>query len=62
MLLAWVRPPAYAKPMTHGADWLRFGPLGAHDLPVAPSVGMLTLLSGVTMAVGVPMFDRGVRG
>ena len=58
----WVRLPAYANPMTYGADLLRYGLLGAHDLPVALSVGMLTLLSLVAVAVGVLMFDRGVRG
>jgi hypothetical protein len=48
--------------MTYGADLLRFGLLGAHELPVALSVGMLTLLSVLSVAVGALMFDRGMRG
>lgn len=60
-LPAWLRIPAYANPMTYGADLLRFGLLGAHDLPVALSVGMLALLAVVSVAMGIAVFDRGMQ-
>ena len=61
-LPGWMRIPAYLNPMTYGADLLRFGLLGAHDLPVGLSVGMLTVLSVLAVVVGIFAFDRGVRG
>ena len=61
-LPGWMRIPAYLNPMTYGADLLRFGLLGAHDLPVGLSVGMLTVLAVLAVIGGVFAFDRGMRG
>lgn len=61
-LPAFVRVPAYANPMTYGADLLRFGLLGVHELPVALSAWMLVGLGGLAVAASIWLFDRGVRG
>jgi ABC-2 type transport system permease protein len=61
-LPAPLRLPAYANPMTYGADLLRFGLLGVHDLPVALSATMLVGLGVVAVAGSIWLFDRGVRG
>ena len=61
-LPAALRLPAYANPMTYGADLLRFGLLGVHDLPVALSAWMLVGLGGLAVAASIWLFDRGVRG
>ena len=61
-LPAWMRIPAYANPMTYGADLLRFGLLGTSELPVSVSAPMLAGLTLVSVVAAVLLFDRSARG
>jgi ABC-2 type transport system permease protein len=61
-LPAWLRIPAYANPVAYGVDLLRFGLLGVHELPIAFSAVMLSLLSVGAVGGAVAVFDRGGRG
>ena len=60
-LRAAMRVPAYFNPLTYGVDLFRYGLLGVHELPVALSAGMLTLLGAAAIAVAIAVFDRRSR-
>ena len=60
-LPALLRLAAYANPMTYGADLLRWGLLGVHELPVGLSAAMLTGRSALSVAAAVVLFERGAR-
>ena len=49
---------AYANPLTYGVDLFRFGLVGVHELPLAWSAAVLVLLTLVTTAGSVLLFDR----
>jgi ABC-2 type transport system permease protein len=49
---------AYANPLTYGVDLFRFGLVGVHELPLAWSGAVLVLLTLVTTAGCVLLFDR----
>lgn len=57
-LPAPLRALAYANPLTYGADLLRFGLLGVHEIPPAWSAGLLLGLGAAAVAASVRIFDR----
>lgn len=53
---------AHVNPLTYGVDLLRHSLLGVHELPLALSYALLAVLTGISLAVAVALFDRGTRG
>lgn len=49
---------AHANPLTYGVDLLRYGLLGAHELPLAASAAALALLGTAAVAGAVRVLDR----
>jgi ABC-2 type transport system permease protein len=53
---------ASVNPLSYGVDLLRYGLLGVHELPIARSVVLLTLLTLLAAALAVALFDRRAGG
>lgn len=49
---------AYANPLTYGADLLRYGLIGVHEIALAPSQLALALLGLGAVALSVAVFER----
>jgi ABC-2 type transport system permease protein len=54
----WV---SYANPLSYGADLLRYGLLGVHEIAPATSAAMLVVLTAAAVALAIAAFDRGTR-
>ena len=52
---------AYGNPLTYGADLLRFGLLGVHELPVVASAALMLVTTGLATGVAIALFDRRSR-
>jgi len=50
-----------ANPLSYGADLLRYGLLGVHEIAPATSAGMLVVLTVAAVALAIAAIDRGVR-